>query len=78
MVDPVFHAPQNRYGRAQFYAPFKQVGHVTIGTFIFNLLILWIMWLGGYIILITGVLGRLVSKLEHKQKEWRTKRIERK
>jgi hypothetical protein len=24
------------------------------------------------------VLGRLVSKLEHKQKEWRTKRIERK
>jgi len=75
MVDPVFHAPRSRIGRAHFYAPFKKIWNWEIDTYLFNSIVLWIMWFGGYLLLVTGALDILVKKIDQKRREWQTKKI---
>jgi hypothetical protein len=43
--------PVSRTGRAQFYAPFKQIGTIQIDTFRFNIIVLWIVSLMLYVAL---------------------------
>jgi len=59
--EPVFMKPLSRYGRAHFYAPYKQIGELKIDTYWFNLAVIWISSLLLYIILYFNVLQRLVT-----------------
>ena len=37
-ADPIFMPPGSRYGRAHFYAPYKQLGNLKVSTLVFNVL----------------------------------------
>jgi hypothetical protein len=52
--------PVNRYGRAQFYVSFKQLGNRVITTFWFNVSVLWIVSLILYAALYFRVLSRFL------------------
>lgn len=64
-ADYIFMPPQNQYGRAHFYAPFKQLGKFEVDTFWFNIIVLWLM----NILLYTLILARLPEKLNAKFSE---------
>jgi hypothetical protein len=42
-ADPVLMQPGSKHGRAHFYAPYKQIGNLKIGTLTFNMIIIWVM-----------------------------------
>jgi ABC-type multidrug transport system ATPase subunit len=58
---PVFMKPVSNYGRAHFYAPYKQIGELKIDTYWFNLAVIWITSLLLYIILYFNILPRLIT-----------------
>ena len=59
--EPVYMKPVSRTGRAQFYAPFKQIGAMQIETFRFNIIVLWMVSLILYIALYYKLLKRVLS-----------------
>jgi hypothetical protein len=61
--EPGFMKPLSKYGRAQFYAPYKQLGNIKIDTYWFNLMILWIVTIGLYVALYFNLLQKLVTGL---------------
>ena len=63
-ADPVFMKPGSRYGRAQFFAPYKQVGNLKIDTLVFDTLAIWIMTVILYVTLYYEVLKRFIIFLE--------------
>jgi ABC-type multidrug transport system ATPase subunit len=65
--EPGFMKPISKYGRAQFYAPYKQVGNLPIDTFWFNILVLWFVTLVLYITLYFNLLQKIVMYLENLQ-----------
>jgi hypothetical protein len=62
---PGYMKPTSKYGRAHFYAPYKQIGDIRIDTFWFNLLVLWIGSLFLYLALYYNLLQKLVTRLEN-------------
>lgn len=62
---PVYMKPVSKYGRAQFYAPYKQIGNIQIDTFWFNLLVLWFVTLGLYVALYFKLLQKIVTYFEN-------------
>jgi ABC transport system ATP-binding/permease protein len=56
--EPVYMKPVARNGRAHFYAPYKQVGSLRIGTFRFNIIVLWV----AAIILYIALYYKLIEK----------------
>jgi len=59
--EPVFAIPDNRYGRAQLYAPVKRIGGLVIPTFWFNAMVLWLFSAVLYVMLLSNAsrnLGR--------------------
>jgi hypothetical protein len=65
--EPVYMKPVSKYGRAQFYAPYKQIGNTTIDTFWFNILVLWFVTLVLYIALYYNLLQKAVTYFENLQ-----------
>jgi ABC-type multidrug transport system ATPase subunit len=63
-ADPIFMKPGSKYGRAHFYAPYKQLGKLKIETLTFNTIAIWIMILGLYITLYYNILKRFIVFLE--------------
>jgi hypothetical protein len=63
--EPAYIKPISKYGRAQFYAPYKQIGNIKIDTFWFNLLILWLETLILYITLYYNLLQKIVKYFEN-------------
>ena len=63
-ADPVFMPPGSRYGRAHFYAPYKMIGNIKIGTMLFNMIAIWIMVAGLFITLYYNVLKKVILWLE--------------
>jgi hypothetical protein len=63
-ADPVFMPPSSRTGRAHFFAPFKQLGSLKIGTLLFNVLVIWIMILILFFTLYFNLLKRFIGSLE--------------
>jgi ABC transport system ATP-binding/permease protein len=59
--NPGYMEPTSGYGRAHFYAPFKQVGNISIDTFWFNMIVLWIVTFILYIALYYNILQKLVT-----------------
>ena len=63
-ADPVLMKPGSRYGRAHFYAPFKQLGNMRVDTLLFNVIAIWIMTVGLFFTLYFNVLKRFIVFLE--------------
>jgi ABC transport system ATP-binding/permease protein len=63
-ADPVFMAPGSKYGRAHFFAPYKQIGNLKIETLIFNMIVIWLMIAGLFVSLYYNILRRFIRFLE--------------
>lgn len=61
---PVYMKPLSRYGRAHFFAPYKQIGNIRIDTLIFNTAAIWIMTAVFFITLYYNLLFRFIQNLE--------------
>jgi len=58
---PVYMKPVARNGRAHFYAPYKMIGNLRIGTFGFNMAVLWLATLLLYAALYYNVLQKAIT-----------------
>jgi ABC-type multidrug transport system ATPase subunit len=58
---PAYMKPVSNYGRAHFYAPYKNVGNISIDTYWFNLIVLWIVTAGLYIALNFNLLQKALT-----------------
>ena len=63
-ADPVFMKPGSKYGRAHFYAPYKQIGKLRIDTLIMNVVAIWIMTAILFVTLYFNLLKRFIEFLE--------------
>jgi len=63
-ADPIFMKPGSKYGRAHFYAPFKQLGNIKISTLVFNTLVIWLMIFTLFVTLYHNILKRFIQFLE--------------
>jgi ABC transport system ATP-binding/permease protein len=59
--EPVFMTPLSKFGRAQFYAPYKKIGEISIDTFWFNILVLWVITIILYIVLYYNLLRKALT-----------------
>ena len=57
--------PVSKYGMAQFYAPYKQLGNIKIDTYWFNLILLWVVIIVLYVALYYNLLQKLITGLEN-------------
>jgi hypothetical protein len=57
----IYMPPDSRFGRAHFYAPVKKLGSLTIDTYLFNFLFIWVTSFLCYLALVFDVLRRLVN-----------------
>lgn len=64
LKDAVFRIPENRTGRAHFYAPVKRLGQLTIDTFWFNLLVIWVFSGLLFCILYYDILRKIIAYFE--------------
>lgn len=62
--DAVFHDPENRNGRAHFYAPVKRLLNLTINTLYFNILFIWLFSAILFIVLYYDILRKIISYFE--------------
>ncbi len=60
LTDPVFSRPINNYGRSQFFQRTKKFNNQMIDTYEFNLSVIWLFILLGYIFLITDIINRFI------------------
>jgi hypothetical protein len=42
-IEPIYHLPDSKLGRAHFFASEKRIGSLLVDTVAFNLIILWLM-----------------------------------
>lgn len=66
VIDAVYHDPEPRYlldFRAHFYSPIKHMLGIYMGTFWFNLLVVWFMGLGLYVTLYFDVFRRGLKRM---------------
>lgn len=63
-ADPVLMKPGSRYGRAHFFAPYKQIGNLRIPTLSFNVIIIWLMIILLFVTLYYNVLKQFILWLE--------------
>ena len=63
-ADPVFMRPGSKSGRAHFYAPYKQIGDLKIGTLMFNIIEIWLMIFILFVTLYYNILKRFILFLE--------------
>jgi ABC-type multidrug transport system ATPase subunit len=62
--DPVLMIPDSHIGRAHFYAPFKMLGNIRIGTLWFNMTVIWLMNILLFVTLYYNALKLLLNLLE--------------
>ena len=63
-ADPIYMKPGSKWGRAHFYAPYKQIGSIKIGTLVFNMIIIWLMIFFLFVTLYYNILKKFVDFLE--------------
>ncbi|MCX7861400.1 MAG: ATP-binding cassette domain-containing protein [Bacteroidales bacterium] len=61
LTKPIFKDPESNYGRAHFYAPYKQMAAIKIDTFWFNTIFIWLTTLFLYIALQFDWLRKILS-----------------
>ncbi len=60
-LNPGYTKATSKSGRAHFYAPFKKIGNKEIDTFLFNLLVLWLVTLFLYVILYFKLIQKIIT-----------------
>jgi ABC-type multidrug transport system ATPase subunit len=60
-IYPIYQVPESRIGRAQLFAPVKRLGPLSIDTYWFNLMIIWLSALVYYIALKYDLLRRFTN-----------------
>ncbi|NMC38683.1 MAG: ATP-binding cassette domain-containing protein [Bacteroidales bacterium] len=63
-ADPVFMKPGSKWGRAHFYAPYKQIGNLKIDTLLFNVIMIWLMTFALFVTLYYNALKKFIIFLE--------------
>jgi len=63
--EPGYMKPTSKDGRSQFYSPYKQIGEIKIDTFLFDLLVLWMVTLALYVALYYNLLQKLLIFIEN-------------
>jgi hypothetical protein len=63
--EPGYMKPVSKYGKAQFYAPYKQLGNIKIDIYWFNLIVLWVVILVLYVALYYNLLQKLITGFEN-------------
>lgn len=66
--EPVYMPPTAKNGRAHFCAPYKMVGNLTVDTFWFDLIVLWLVSLLLYIALYFNILRNIISGFDKKSR----------
>lgn len=66
---PAYMDPRNYFGRAHFFAPYKQLGSLKIKTLWFNTSAIWIMSIVLYIMLINDTLRKIMNYPEKLSKK---------
>ncbi len=64
-MDPVFMDPENKFIRAHFYSPTKQVFGNKVDTYIVNIMVLWAITLIIYFILYSRLLKKILDSGEY-------------
>jgi len=59
--DLIYMEPLSRFGRAHFYAPVKKLGNLTIDTYLFNFIFIWLTSILFYLTLVFDLLRRFVN-----------------
>lgn len=73
---PVYNIPDNHWGRAHFYAPYKRFGDITMPTIWFNCIVIWIVSAILYFTLYFDLLRRLISYIERLKMHRMHKRLQ--
>jgi len=60
-VSPIYMEPGSRFGRAHFYAPVKKLGDLSVDTFWFNLVVIWISVSIYYLALVYDLFRRITN-----------------
>jgi hypothetical protein len=63
-MEPIFLDPKHPFIKAHFYSPTKQVFGAYIDTYVVNVIVLWVMTLGLYLVLYFRLLKRLLDSGE--------------
>jgi len=64
LMEPVYKMPEANNGRAHFYAPYKKIFGVTIDTYWFNIIVIWLTSLILYFTLLTNALKKALVFFE--------------
>jgi hypothetical protein len=64
LKDAIFRIPLQNNGRAHFYAPVKRISNLTIGTFWFNLMFLWLYSGFLFVLLYFDILRKIIVYFE--------------
>ena len=65
--EPIYMKPTSKVGRAHFYAADKKLGNITIDTFWFNILVIWLVSALLYFALMYDLLKKFVTWIEKLQ-----------
>jgi len=58
---PIYMEPQSHIGRAHFFAPVKKLGSLSIETYWFNLIIIWLSFFIYYLALVNDILRKFTN-----------------
>jgi hypothetical protein len=64
-AEPGYHIPESKFGRAQFFAPYKRIGNIIISTYWFNFTVLWIFNIIFYLSLQIGIIKKGIDLLSN-------------
>jgi hypothetical protein len=63
-AQPIYMDPNYNLIKAHFYAPVKRIFGIDVDTFVVNVLVLWVMTIGLYLVLYFRLLKRLLDSGE--------------
>jgi hypothetical protein len=63
-MDPIFMDPKNKFIRAHFYSPTKQIFGIFVDTYTVNVIVLWVMTIVLYLALYFRLLKKLLDSGE--------------
>ncbi len=61
LTKPIFKDPESNYGRAHFYAPYKNIFGYHMDTLYFNVAFIWLTSIFMYIVLVFNLLRKLME-----------------
>ena len=59
-LDPIYVYPDNKMGRAQFFAPYKLIINQMVETAWFNLVVVWLGTIGLYFLLVFDIFRKIL------------------